>query len=133
MEEKIKSDVLIIENSQAFSIWIESELKKNESLRVVGNVGTRSLGKELIYQLNPRIIILDMKLDDGSGIDLLKDIKVNNHPTKVVVFTNYNFYKDECLRLGCDYFFDKSNEFEEMIKSVNQLVENQNNFRKEIS
>ena len=42
-------------------------------------------------------------------------------PIKIIVFTNFSYYKKECLKMGCDYFFDKSKDFEEMINTVDVI------------
>ena len=59
----------------------------------------------------PYKIILDIALPDGSGIDLLKKFKVEKPETKVIILTNFptSEFKNRCMELGADYFFDKSN------------------------
>jgi DNA-binding NarL/FixJ family response regulator len=75
---------------------------------------------------HPDVVILDISMPGGSGIDVLKAIKNNGTPTKVVVLTNYPYpqYKKRCRELGADYFFDKSTEFEKVIETLNKLIQN---------
>lgn len=121
-KEKIK--VIIIENSKEFASWIESEFNKIENLETIGTVNTIELGEIFISENNPQILILDLVLSDGSGLTLLKHLRDLKIPIKIIVFTNYNFYRKECQLLGSDYFFDKSNEFDEMVKTVKSLCVN---------
>ncbi len=62
----------------------------------------------------PDVILLDLNLNGRSGIDLLHYLKTNHYHTKVIVITNETnpHYKETCLRLGADYFIDKSQDFE---------------------
>ncbi len=126
MIDKEKNKVLIIENSKEFSSWIESEFRNIENLESIGIAETLEMGMALIEETKPEILILDLVLSDGSGLRLLKQIRELQLPIKIIVFTNYNFYRKECTRLGSDYFYDKSNEFDEMINTVKTLCSNQN-------
>jgi DNA-binding NarL/FixJ family response regulator len=117
-------DVLIVENSEEFSSWIVSEFENIQNLRILGTVTSVQDGYKILKKNVPNILILDLVLSDGSGIKLLKKIREMDLPIKVIVFTNYNFYRKECLKHGSDYFFDKSSEFEEMISTVKFLSKN---------
>lgn len=66
------------------------------------------------------VAILDIRLPDGSGFDVLKRIKEKHPQTLVVMLTNYPYeqYKAKSSELGADHFFDKSTEFEEVIKVI---------------
>lgn len=61
--------------------------------------------------LNPHLVILDISLPDGSGIDVLRKIKSSNPRVCVCMFTNYGTeeFKKSCRKLGADHFFEKSN------------------------
>jgi DNA-binding NarL/FixJ family response regulator len=129
MKVKEKTDVFIVENSKMFSSWIESELKKIENLNLIGIAQDMKLGLNAILKMNPQIVILDLFLDEGSGLTILQTIREFGLPIKIIVFTNYTFYKAECIKLGSDHFFDKSKEFDEMISTVKLLSEEYlNNF-----
>lgn len=71
-------------------------------------------GKQLVLNVQPDIILLDIHLPDKSGIDLLKIVKTDFSTIKVLMVTNKvsPYYKELCMDLGADYFIDKSKEFE---------------------
>ncbi len=106
-----------------FSSWIESEIKKIESLNIVGCARNVKNGIKLILKLTPKIIVLDLFLDNGSSLKILRAIKEIGLPIKIIVFSNFDFFKKECMALGSDYFFDKSNEFEDFISTIKQMSE----------
>lgn len=58
-------------------------------------------------------VILDIQLGDGSGINVLRFVKIHSPQTRVIMLTNHatQQYRDLCAREGADYFFDKSTEF----------------------
>ena len=79
--------------------------------------------------IHPDVLILDIRMPGGNGIDVLKKIQKENIKTIVIVLTNYPYpqYEKICLGLGASYFFDKSNEYENIIKVFQKLsYENRN-------
>jgi DNA-binding NarL/FixJ family response regulator len=76
-----------------------------------------------IRNLNPDIVILDIRMPGGSGIDVLQDVKKEKHAPMVIILTNYPYpqYRKKCLGLGADYFFDKSTEFEKVTELFKNL------------
>ena len=76
-----------------------------------------------LKRLNPDVVILDIRMPGGSGIDVLQDIKKDKHIPVVIVLTNFPYpqYRKKCLGLGADYFFDKSTEFEKVPQVFKQL------------
>ena len=77
-----------------------------------------------IEVLKPDIVILDIRMPNGGGIELLGEINKKNLPVKKIVLTNYPYfqYKKRCFELGADYFFDKSTEFVKIVDLVKNLA-----------
>lgn len=65
---------------------------------------------ERIGTLLPDLVVLDIGLRDGAGIDMLENIKKLHPGIKVMVLADCTdeFYFDRCKRAGADYFFDKA-------------------------
>jgi len=63
---------------------------------------------------NPDVLILDLRMPGGSGLDVLNYLRSKGKTIRTIVLTNQNcnFYREQCLDLGADYFFDKALEFE---------------------
>ena len=92
-------------------------------VEVVGTAQDAPEGTSVIRELNPDVVILDIKMPVGSGIDVLRDIKDSNPLIKVVILTNYPYeqYRRKCMDLGAEYFFDKSSEFERIPEILEQF------------
>lgn len=63
-------------------------------------------------------IILDLKLPDGNGIELLKWLKENNIDTKVFVFSISTELKKTALKYGASAFFDKSKDADALMEAL---------------
>ena len=115
-EIKSVKKVLIVDDSDVIRnrlVYLFSEIKEAD---IVGQASNASEGFELYCSLEPDIIILDIRMPDDSGINLLKKIKQDSPDTIVVILTNYPYsaYRKHCKELGADFFFDKSTEFEKI-------------------
>ncbi len=77
----------------------------------------------IIKEQQPRILLLDINLPDKSGIEILRSAKENNPSATVIMITNQanEYYQKLCLKLGADYFVDKSKEFDQISGIINGL------------
>ncbi len=74
------------------------------------------LAMELICAENPDLVILDIRMPEMNGIEVLKKIRELKMQTKVCMLTNFPFpqYKKKCFEMGANYFLDKNMEFEKI-------------------
>lgn len=80
------------------------------------------LALERFRLLQPELVILDFELPDGNGLDLLQTIKRERPATRVLMFSNHDFFRQRCTSRGADYFFDKSGEFDALTATVYSLA-----------
>jgi PAS domain S-box-containing protein len=86
---------------------------------------------DALHQLTtfkPDIAVLDIRMPGGGGIKALTEIKKNFPGITVIVMTSYPYaeYRQKCLEMGADFFFEKSTEFESIAKTVRQLTQSLN-------
>jgi DNA-binding response OmpR family regulator len=81
--------------------------------------------KEIVSE-NPSVIILDKKLPDGDGIELLKKIKnLDDHKNiPVIMLTAYanEISSEEALKLGAVAFFTKPFDNDEIISTIKKVL-----------
>ncbi len=65
-----------------------------------------------IFGSQPDVVILDMRLASGTGLEVLRQVKAKQAVTKLIVLTNFGYpqYRKRCMELGADYFLDKTTE-----------------------
>lgn len=97
------------------------EIKGVDVIACASNVNDAG---RLCLEKNPDVIILDIRMPGGSGISLLKEVKSRDPRIVVMMFTSFPYgqYRKKCLEYGADFFFDKSSEFPELIRTVQELV-----------
>jgi len=93
-------------------------------MHTIAHVGTYELALEQLQLQQPDLILLDISLPDGNGIDLLRMIRSLYPDTKSIIVTNHatEYYKDLCISLGAFSFLDKSKDFELIPVFISNLL-----------
>ncbi len=101
-----------------------SEITEPENISQAEDVA-EAIGS--FQKLNPEVVILDIRMPGGSGIDVLREIKKGNQPPLVMVLTNYPYpqYRRKYINAGADYFFNKSTEFDKVTEVLRHMKQNQ--------
>ena len=117
--------VFIADDSKIFRDRLKEMLSELTEVEIIGEAENILETTKRIRKLNPDVVILDIRMPDGSGIDVLKHIKKNNQAPAVIMLTNYPYpqYRKKCMELGADYFFKKSDEIEEVLEALKQLIQ----------
>lgn len=113
----------LVENSNYLRERLTRLVGRRQNVQVVGSAATAREAVEGIRRLKPDVILLDIRLDQGTGLDVLKQVKTRGKPPVVIVLTNYAYpqYRDRYLASGADYFFDKSAELDLMLEALESL------------
>ena len=115
----------IVDDSRILCEHLIGMLADLEDIEVIGQAQDPLEAIESIQKLNPQVVILDIRMPRGSGLDVLEAVKKNKDSPKVIIFTNYPYpqYRKKCMQSGADYFFDKHTEFEKLFEVLKQLVQ----------
>lgn len=78
-----------------------------------------------ILSRRPDVVILDLALAAGNGIEVLRRTKAALPEVKVIVLTNRTEpqYRKTCLDLGADRFLDKSRDFASLGPELSALAD----------
>lgn len=111
-----KIKVFIADDSLIVREHLMTMLDELAGIEIVGQAENVTEAISAIQQLRPDVVILDIRMPGGSGIDVLKTIKQSELAPIVIILTNYPYsgYRQKCLQAGADYFLDKSTEFEQI-------------------
>lgn len=105
--------VFIVDDSPVVRERLITQLDELTGVEIVGQAENVAEAISAIGNLQPDVVILDIRMSDGSGIDALRNIKRDGAGPIVIILTNYPFpgYRQRCLQAGADFFLDKSTEF----------------------
>ena len=123
LDHKIK--VFIADDSRIVQEHLVTILDELAEVEIVGQAKTVAEAISAIVKLQPDVVILDIRMPDGSGIDVLQTIKQGEPAPAVIVLTNYPYpaYRQKCLQAGADFFLDKSTEFDQIPELIERHKE----------
>jgi DNA-binding NarL/FixJ family response regulator len=115
--------IIVADDSITIRQRIVKLLATIPNLEVIAEASDGIEASILIRKLKPDLVVLDLNMPKLSGLQLLPSLKEMVAPPIVVVLTNYSTapLKAMCIRSGADFFFDKSTEFENAIRSIEKL------------
>ena len=115
--------VFIADDSELLRDRLKSMLSEIPRVEIIGEAATGIETSEGIRRLKPDIIVLDIRMSQGNGFDVLKGL-ARNEASRVIVLTNYSQsgYRDRSLAAGARYFFDKSSEFDRVREVIANWV-----------
>jgi two-component system response regulator DevR len=81
--------VLIVDDHEVVREGLRSLLNRREGINVVGEAGTVATAIEEASRLRPEVVIMDVRLPDGSGVEACREIRQEYPDTKVIMLTSY--------------------------------------------
>jgi DNA-binding NarL/FixJ family response regulator len=109
--------VLIADDSAKIRNNLRKLMNTVESVSRISESDDVSSTCEKIHIQLPDVLILDLNMPEGGGFEVLAHLRESRGDMKVVILTNYatDYCRRKSAQLGADYFFDKSNQFMELI------------------
>jgi len=114
-------DVLIIDDVVTLGLMLKTWfLKKGFEARTSINIGD---AKKNIQEQKPDLIISDLRLPDGSGLDLIRWVKEHYSDIVIVVMTSYAEIQTavECIRAGAYDYVAKPLNPDEILRKIQSL------------
>ena len=119
--------VVIADDSSLLRDRIKSLLNSMKNVFVVGEAENGVDALKLIREKEPDLAIIDIRMPEMNGIEVLKRIRELKMKVKVCILTNYPYplYKLRCFEAGADYFLRKTEDFEDLNTIITDLANNE--------
>jgi len=90
------------------------------SMDIVGQAETPKASIDGILAARPDVVVLDVQLEGGSGLEVLRAVRQADPDIAFVVFSNNSnpAYRKRYLGEGAQRFLDKSTEFDQLVPAV---------------
>jgi two-component system response regulator DesR len=90
------------------------------AISVIGQAETPQGSIDGILAARPDVVVLDIQLEGGSGLEVLRAVRKADPHIAFVVFSNNSgpAYRKRYLGEGAERFLDKSTEFDQLVPAV---------------
>jgi DNA-binding NarL/FixJ family response regulator len=117
--------VFIADDSGAVVKRLTDLLEEVPGAQLLGQASNVPETVQAVQKLRPDVLILDLQMPGGTGLDVLHAIRMDNPHLYVLICTNYPYsqVRDECFTAGANFFLDKSAEFEKIPAILRELIQ----------
>lgn len=122
-QQRVPVKVFLADDSDLVRDRVAALLVSNEML-VVGQAETPKDSINAILDVHPDVVVLDVQLEGGSGLQVLRAVRQAAPDIAFVVFTNNAnaHYRKRYLGEGAEEFLDKSSEFDRLVTAVTAVA-----------
>lgn len=115
--------ILSIDDAPIIIEQLKYLLNDLDDILLIGNAKNLDEAYYFLKTNKPDVIILDLKLKDENGLELLEFVTKNHPEIKTIILSNQvdYFYRNKCKQMGAAYFLDKSYEFDKLIDCITEI------------
>src|SRR5208282_6857887 len=118
--------VFIVEDSPLIRKRIIENLQALGGFDVIGYAEAEGAAVAAIVAAKPDVVITDIRLKDGNGIEVVRQLRENGYAPRPRIYVLSNYanpeYRRQCELVGADKFFDKSGEYDRFLAALQQDV-----------
>ena len=120
--------VLLVEDSSILAERLTEMLANIRGVELAGVVDTEADAIEVVRDRTVDVLLLDLRLRQGTGFGVLRSMSKERIRPSVIVFTNYDLaeYRHAALSLGAEFFLDKAHDMEKLPHVLEQIRERLN-------
>lgn len=116
-----KDKILIVDDEEVILMLYKEELEEEGY-----DVTTTSDGYKLLEKIEtekPDLVVLDIKMAEYNGLDLLQDIRKKFYNIPVILCSAYSSFKGDLKSIAADYYVVKSSDLSELKQKIKMALE----------
>jgi two-component system nitrate/nitrite response regulator NarL len=115
--------ILVVDDHALFRIGLQGLLERR-GIQVVGAVGSGQEGLQLARETSPDVVLLDLRMPQMDGLDVLRRMRRSGLRMPVVMLTTSGDERDlvEALRSGAQGYLLKDMEPDELVSALQEIM-----------
>jgi DNA-binding NarL/FixJ family response regulator len=121
----LKTKILVVDDHPLVREWLTNLISEEPDFEVCGQTGTAREALGLIEILWPRIVLVDISLDGGSGLELIKDVKAIHPKVDMIVLSMHDemLYAERAMRAGAAGYIMKREATEKVLDAIRAVIQ----------
>ena len=119
-----KKTIIIVDDHPLVREGLKSILKPATGYEVVGQAGNARDAIQMVKNLKPDLVLLDMVLPDKSGIELSREIRQISPPTHIMIISMHSKveYIVKAFEAGATGYMTKESATERLLQGIAQVL-----------
>jgi two-component system response regulator DevR len=117
--------LLLVDDSQVVRMGLRSLIATEPRVEIVGEAGSVGTAVEACLRLKPEVVLLDIRLPDGTGFDACRQILAKLPDTRILVLTSVadETLVDEAIRAGANGYLLKEIDGRGLLQAIFDVAE----------
>ncbi|QDU01751.1 Response regulator UvrY [Gimesia chilikensis] len=119
-----KTRIMIVDDHPIVREGYSRLIEREGNLQVCAEADSKSVALNQIMNDPPELVIVDISLKDGSGLELMKDIKAQFKQIKMLAVSMHdeNLFAERCIRAGALGFVNKQQAPEQLVTAIHRVL-----------
>jgi len=118
-----KYKILLVDDHPVFCYGMSELINKEEDLVVCDSIESMKKTSEAIARLKPDLVVVDISLKDGNGIDLVQEIKKEyGLPMLVLSMYDESLYAERSLLAGASGYIMKQEAISLVVEAIRRVL-----------
>jgi DNA-binding NarL/FixJ family response regulator len=119
--------ILLVDDNESFLRAEERFLRQKEGVSIVGQASNGGEALNMVKDLEPRVVLLDIAMPEVTGIDLIPELRDAHPSVGIIALTvmDTESYREAALAAGADAFLSKSALFTDLLPTIHYVVSKQ--------
>ena len=119
-----KIKILVVDDHPTVREALAVRVAKNPGLEICGEATDVAEAIRLSIEMHPDVIVTDITLKNGDGIDLIKRLKARDPDARILVWSMHSekLYADRVLRAGALGYVTKEQPTEKIIDAIREVM-----------
>jgi DNA-binding NarL/FixJ family response regulator len=121
----MKRKVFLVDDHPLVREWLGNLINRQADLEVCGEAESAPKARERIAAAKPDIAVVDISLEDGSGLELIKDLRVLQPKMAVVVLSMHDesLYAERAMRAGARGYLMKKETTRKILLVIREVLD----------
>ena len=118
--------IVVIEDNRLTRLSLKSALNEYEDISVIGDWEDTITGQMMVKEIEPDIVLIDLGLSDGNGIEAISKIRARNKSVKIIALTSHSNNQEvlNALMNGANAYCVKNIDLDEFVNVIRDITEN---------
>jgi DNA-binding NarL/FixJ family response regulator len=119
-----KYKILIVDDHPIFCLGMSELINKEPDLEVCGSIESMKKACEAIGRLKPDLVVIDISLKDGNGIELVQEVKKEYEGLPMLVLSMYDeaLYAERALMAGASGYIMKQEAIASVVEAIRRVL-----------
>jgi DNA-binding NarL/FixJ family response regulator len=131
--DKIK--ILLVDDHTMVREGLKLALHSKENIEIIGEASNGNQAIDMVSEVNPDIILMDINMPEIDGLTTAKEIKKVNKSIKIIILTmlENELYIIDALKNNIEGFIYKDSSVNELLNAIEQVYNGNKYFNKEVT